>query len=148
MVRLEEVQDEEFLQSKEFDDDDDYTDTDSSISGDEAEDDLPFEETLTDRVLALKDMVSPTTRRKISDICNTVSSYTRSGLWLGAKGVYALSVTTLFIGVPFSLLVADDMMLAEQEKEMRMREMGNEILTPGASSNQQGREQGKPQAAL
>lgn len=72
-------------------------------------------------------MVSPTTRRKISDICNTVSSYTRSGLWLGAKGVYALSVTTLFIGVPFSLLVADDMMLAEQEKEMRMREMGNEV---------------------
>ena len=72
-------------------------------------------------------MVSPTTRRKISDVYDAVSSYTRSGFWLGAKGAYALSVTALFIGVPFSLLFADDMMLAEQEKEMRMREMGSEV---------------------
>ena len=80
-----------------------------------------------DRVLALKDMVSPTTRRKISDVYNTVSQYTRSGLWIGAKGAYAISVSALFIGIPFSLLFVDDSMMAEQEKEMKMREMGSEV---------------------
>ena len=72
-------------------------------------------------------MISPMTRRKISDTYATVSSYAKSGLWLGAKGTYALSVSALLVAVPFSLLVVEDMQLAEQEKEMRMREMGNEV---------------------
>ena len=72
-------------------------------------------------------MISPTARRRISDIYNTVSSYTKSGFWLSAKGAYVLSFSALFIGVPFALLSTDDLMLAEQEKEMKMREMGNEV---------------------
>lgn len=164
MVRLEEVEDEAFLQHKEFDgaEDDDYTDTgekvllssfplclwtestaiailvyllyranryrlDSSISGDEADDDLPLEESLADRISALKDIVSPTTRRRLNGVYETISNYARSGFWLGAKGAYAISVTALFIGVPFSLLYVDDTMLAEQENQMKAREMGNEV---------------------
>ena len=72
-------------------------------------------------------MVPPTTRRRFSDIYNSVSKYTRSGFWIGAKGAYAITVSALFIGVPFALLSADEMFLAEQEKEMKMREMGNEV---------------------
>ena len=103
---------------------------DSSISGDEADDDIESRETFTDRIIALKDMVPPTTRRRFIDIYNGVSRYTRSGFWIGAKGAYAITVSALFIGVPFALLSADEMFLAEQEKEMKMREMGNEVSFP------------------
>lgn len=72
-------------------------------------------------------MISPTTRRKISDTYATISSYAKSGFWIGAKGAYAISVSALFVAVPFSLLAVEDIQLAEQEKEMRMREMGNEV---------------------
>lgn len=137
MVQLEEVEDEEFdrVQANEKDfDDDDFTDTDSSISDDE--DNLPSSgsETLTDRLLALRDMVPPATRRRLTSTVETVTGYITSGLWLGGKAVWVLSTSAFLIGVPLALAVMEEQQINEMEKEQRMRELGNEMLAPGASA--------------
>jgi hypothetical protein len=72
-------------------------------------------------------MIPPKTRRQISDTYSTVTDYAKSSFWFGAKGAYAISVSVLFVSVPFVYLLVEDMQMAEQEKEIRMREMGNEV---------------------
>lgn len=154
MVRLEEVEDEEFhrVQANEQDDDDDYTDTgispllrsfarspilghsltiypplDSSLS--DGDDIIPTasSETLTERILALRDIVPPAARRRISAGLEMASSYVTSGLWLGGKAMWVLSTSVLLVGVPFALAVGEEQHLAEMEKEQRIRELGNEV---------------------
>ena len=118
---------------------------DSEIS-DASDLDGPLEESLADRIAALKDIIPPTTRRRLGDTYASISSYGKSGFWLAAKSAYAISVSALFISVPFVYLMVEDMQLGEQEKEIKMREMGNEILTPGAGGA--AAEDGKVRASL
>ncbi|MCJ1359689.1 MAG: mitochondrial import receptor protein [Icmadophila ericetorum] len=147
MVQLEEVEDEDLAQpqlGKEFtaDDDDDFTDTDSEISEDDLPDSsLPLQESLSDRIYALKDILPPSTRRRITTTVSTASSYLKGGLLLGGKTMWVISTSALLIGVPWLLAFAEEQQMVEMEKEQRMREMSNELLTPGATSGQQ---QGRP----
>ncbi|KAL8793977.1 MAG: hypothetical protein Q9195_003490 [Heterodermia aff. obscurata] len=74
MVKLEEVKDAELnapqpgpLTSEDFEDDADFTDTDSSLSSPPPSPSLPpLQESLSDRIYALRDMLPPSTRRRIS----------------------------------------------------------------------------------
>lgn len=81
-------------------------------------------------------MIPPRTRRQISDTYSRVSSYGRSGLWIAAQGAYAISVSALFVSVPFLYLFVEDVQLGEQEKEAKMREMGGEILMGSGSEGE------------
>ncbi|MCJ1476716.1 mitochondrial import receptor protein [Lambiella insularis] len=129
MVQLEEVEDEELdrvqVGEKDFNDDDEFTDTDSEIS----DDDIPAlpSETLTDRVLALRDMVPPSARRRLANTYDTVKSWSWSGLMLSGKTMWVVSTSALLLGVPFALALVEEQQMAEMEKEQRMREMGNEV---------------------
>jgi len=150
MVQLEEVEDESFVTGEKVfeEDDDDYEDTDSEISEDE-EYDLDPSESIFDRIVALKDIIPPTTRRKLADGIETTVAWTKSGLWLGGKTVFILSTSALLIGVPFGLAVAEESQAMEFEKEQKMREMGNEMLGGGQASDAgQGVAQGQAKAAL
>ena len=99
---------------------------DSEISSDD-EDTGPIEETLSDRLLALKDMIPPTTRSYISQTVSTTTSYIKSGLGFGGKALFVLSTSALLLGVPWALAFAEEQQMVEMEKEMRMREMGGEV---------------------
>jgi import receptor subunit TOM22 len=142
---------------------------DSEISSDD-DDALPMEESLTDRLLALRDMIPPTTRSYISSTVSTATSYIKSGLGMGGKALFVLSTSALLLGVPWALAFAEEQQVVEMEKEMRMREMGSEvsflklcdslnmdmlltrcaqILTPGTNTTgalnaQLGAQQGRP----
>ncbi|KAI4121416.1 MAG: hypothetical protein LQ347_006865 [Umbilicaria vellea] len=141
MVQLEEVEDDELDQAQPGplsigEDDDDFTDTDSSIS----DDDLPVltssDESLTERLLALRDMLPPSTRRRIASTTAAVTGYVKTGLLYGGKTLWVVSTSALLLGVPFAFAFADEQQVVEMEKEQRMREMGNELLTPGAAATQ------------
>jgi len=150
MVQLEEVEDESFVTGEKVfeEDDDDYEDTDSEISEDE-EYDLDPSESIFDRIVALKDIIPPTTRHKLADGIETTVAWTKSGLWLGGKTVFILSTSALLIGVPFGLAVAEESQAMEFEREQKMREMGNEMLGGGQASDAgQGVAQGQAKAAL
>lgn len=104
--------------------------TDSEISDDE---DLnTTDETFADRIYALKDIVPASTRTSISSFVNTTTSYVKSGLGFSGKALYVLSTSALLLGVPWALAFAEEQQMAEMEKEMRMREMGGELLGSGA----------------
>ena len=103
--------------------------TDSEIS--DSSDLSPFEssadESLTDRILALRDIFPPSTRRRISSTFDIASSYFKTGLGLGGKTLWVVSTSALLLGVPWALAFAEEAQLVEMEKEQRMREMGNEV---------------------
>lgn len=131
MVQLTEVVDEHFQEGQVGpEDDDDFTDTDSEISTDEDYD--PSNETLADRLYALRDIVSPQTRSNISGAVESTSNAVRSVLSFSGKTLWVLSSSALLLGVPWALAWAEEQQVMEMEKEMRMREMGSELLTAGA----------------
>ncbi|MCJ1363578.1 mitochondrial import receptor protein [Acarospora aff. strigata] len=146
MVKLEEVEDDHFTQAqpgpKAENDDDFYTDTDSEISSD---DDLApgLDETLTDRLLALRDILPPAQRRYLASTISTATSWARSGLMLGGKTMWVVSTSALLLGVPWVLAWSEEQQMMEMEKEMKMQQNANELLTPGATS-QLGGQQGRP----
>lgn len=100
--------------------------TDSEISTDD-EDNIADEETLTDRLLALRDIIPPTTRTYIVNTVETTTSWIKSGLSFGGKTLFVVSTSALLLGVPWALAFAEEQQMVEMEKEMRMREMGGEV---------------------
>ncbi|KAF5879557.1 putative mitochondrial import receptor subunit tom22 protein [Botrytis fragariae] len=149
MVELTEVEDESFEQKQAGPSEDDYyTDTDSEISSDE-EDNVADEETFADRISALKDIVPASTRSFISSKVDATTSWIKSGLMFGGKTLFVVSTSALLLGVPWALAFVEEQQVVEMEKEMKMREMGGELLssgtdTAGQLNAQLGAQQGKP----
>ena len=101
---------------------------DSEISTDD-EDNVPDEETLAERLLALRDIIPPTTRSFISSQVETTAGWIKSGLLFGGKTLWVVSTSALLLGVPWALAFAEEQQMVEMEKEMKMREMGGEVCT-------------------
>lgn len=99
---------------------------DSEISTDD-EDNITEEESLADRLHALRDMIPPTTRSYIVNKVDTTASWVKSGLVFGGKTLWVISTSALLLGVPWALAFAEEQQVVEMEKEMRMREMGGEV---------------------
>jgi hypothetical protein len=96
---------------------------DSEISTDD-EDDVPVEETLTDRILALKDIIPPTTRSYIASKVESGTGWVKSGLLFGGKTLWIVSTSALLLGVPWALAFVEEQQVVEMENEMKMREQG------------------------
>ncbi|KAL9946318.1 mitochondrial import receptor protein [Verticillium nonalfalfae] len=131
MVQLVEVEDEHFQGNPNViqDDDADFTDTDSEISADSDFD--PSEETLAERLAALKDIIPPTTRGWIGSQVNTGASIVQNTWYYGSRTLWLVCATALMIGVPLATCWAEDQQIEGMEREYRMREMGGELLTAG-----------------
>ncbi|KAF7543423.1 hypothetical protein G7046_g10003 [Stylonectria norvegica] len=135
MVTLTEVEDEHFQSNQAGPDvdDDDFTDTDSEISNDSDYD--PINESLTERLYALRDIVPPTTRGWISSRVDQFTSTAWSVLSFSGKGAWVITTSALFFGVPFALSFAEDQQLTAMEQEYNMRQTGSDLLTAGAEQN-------------
>ncbi|KAI9823644.1 MAG: hypothetical protein M1819_001157 [Sarea resinae] len=150
MVKLQEVEDEHFSQEQqgpiEDNDDDYYTDTDSEIS-DASSADFTLEESLSERLAALIDVIPPKQRTAISTTVSTATNWVKSGLLVSGKTLWVVSTSALLLGVPWALAFAEEQQMVEMEKEMKMQQSANELLTPGATSQisqQFGQQQGRP----
>ncbi|KAI5304739.1 hypothetical protein KEM55_009290 [Ascosphaera atra] len=144
MVQLTEVEDEHFSQQPQAEkgadsllvsdneDDDDYTDTESEISTDSY--DAPPEESLYERITALKDIVPPHYRRTLSTAASYISSGVQKSVNFGGNALWILSTTAFFVGVPWAMALAEEQQFAQLEKEQGMIKGANEMLTPGATS--------------
>ncbi|CAJ0550683.1 hypothetical protein HG530_000661 [Fusarium avenaceum] len=137
MVTLTEVEDEHFQHAQAGpdveEDDEDYSDTDSEISNESDYD--PTEETFTERLYALRDIVPPTTRSWISGKASTVGNAAWSVLSFSGKGAWVITTSALFFGVPFALSFAEDQQLTAMEQEYNMRQSGSELLTAGTEQS-------------
>ncbi|OTA32340.1 hypothetical protein BTJ68_07936 [Hortaea werneckii EXF-2000] len=142
MVKLEEVPDEELNapQAGNKEEEDDW-DTDSESEVSEVEDDDIPDESLFDRIAALQDIVPPSYRKTLGNITSTGYSWASSAVILSGKTLWVVSTSALLLGVPWALAFSEEQQVQEMEREMRMQQSANELLTQGANAGQQ---QAKP----
>ncbi|RPB24655.1 hypothetical protein L211DRAFT_771032, partial [Terfezia boudieri ATCC MYA-4762] len=135
MVKLSEVTDEHFEEVQQgpipSDNDDDfdeeYSDTDSeadssqeeSDSEDEDDDGLTLEESLWERMVALKDMIPIKQRTRMSNLVNGVCGWVSWGVRGGGQVAFVISTGALMVGVPYALAVAEEGQMLEMEREMK-----------------------------
>jgi mitochondrial import receptor subunit TOM22 len=98
---------------------------DSEISNDSDYD--PESESLAERLYALRDIVSPTTRSYISNTVSSVTSATGTALSFTGKTLWVIGSSALLLGVPWALAWGEEQQVMEMEKEMKMREMGGQV---------------------
>ncbi|KIS71187.1 uncharacterized protein UMAG_01096 [Mycosarcoma maydis] len=163
MVRLEEVPDEEILRQQRASDaaaaataaeDDDWEEEDESDAESDFSDDSDVserglalkEETVWERISALRDIIPPSTRRSIASTFNTTTSYAFTGSLLAGKLVWVVTTSALLVGLPFALAVEDESRIVAQEKEMMAQQQGAQhMLAPPASAAVPGQQQAQQQ---
>ncbi|GAB7357864.1 hypothetical protein MBLNU230_g0035t1 [Neophaeotheca triangularis] len=142
MVQLEEVPDEDYNQQqagprKEEEEDWDTSD-ESDVSSIASDDDM--DESFVDRISALKDVIPPTYRKNLANVANTGYDWASRAASLGGKTLWVVSTSALLLGVPWALAFSEEQQVQEMEREMRMQQSANEVLTAGG----QGQQDAKP----
>lgn len=110
------------------------THTDSEISTESNYD--PTDESLAERLAALRDMVPATTRGWIHHKYEATTSAVKAALSFAGRAAWTVSVSALLVGVPFALAYGEDQNFAAMEQEQRMRELGGEVLTAGGAAGE------------
>jgi len=72
-------------------------------------------------------MISPGTRSYITGKLETTKSWVTSSLVFSGKALWIVSTSALFLGVPWALAFAEEQQVIEMEKEMKMREAGEQV---------------------
>lgn len=136
MVKLQEVEDEHFDApqagpqfEKPGSDDEEFVDTDSDISSDEDEDDddETFEETVYDRLVALKDMVPPKHRARISGAAEGLYNAVAATLRFSGSSLWVISTSAIMLGVPYALAVGEEAQMVEMEKDMKAQQLASSV---------------------
>ena len=91
----------------------------------------PNSESLADRIYALRDIVPPTTRAYFGGKITACHDVIARTLLFTGKTLWIVSSSALLLAVPFALATSEDQQLAAMEQEMKMRDMGGEMLTAG-----------------
>ena len=58
---------------------------------------------------------------------DTTTGWIKSGLVFSGKTLWVISTSALLLGVPWALAFAEEQQMVEMEKEMRMRESGEQV---------------------
>jgi len=101
-------------------------------------------ESFFDRVVALKDMVPPTTRHNISTTFLQTASYVKRGSKIIGNIVWVVTTSALLVALPLSLILEDENKVMTQEREMLEQQQGaQQMLAPSAYPAQPGSSQPK-----
>ncbi|KAI0270991.1 mitochondrial import receptor subunit Tom22-domain-containing protein [Russula aff. rugulosa BPL654] len=90
--------------------------TSSSVSLSSIESDSPVDESLFDRIAALKDIVPPTTRHSLVSKVSKTADH-----------------VALLIGLPLALILEDEAKVVAQENEMLAQQQGAQQMASGSS---------------
>lgn len=101
----------------------------------DVEDDESLDESLLDRVYALKDMIPPTYRKHVSDAAEQGYSWISSAASFSGKSLWVISTSALLLGVPWALAFSEEQQVQEMEREMRMQQSANEVSNCTLSVN-------------
>lgn len=110
-----------FPVSKNEESDDEESDSDFDDNFDE-------NETLLDRVIALKEIVPPRQRQYIVESYNTTTSFVKDIFAKGGSLTWALTTSALLLGVPLSLSILSEQQLIEMEKTFDLQNGANDLL--------------------
>jgi import receptor subunit TOM22 len=85
------------------------------------------EESLADRITALKDIIPARRRAQISNTLSTGQDWVSTGLTYTGKTLWVVCTSALLLGVPFMLAYADDQQMEEAEQQMKMQQTASEV---------------------
>lgn len=109
--------------------------SDESDSESDIEDDFDIEnETIYERVVALKDMIDPHQRQQLLSSVELIKSYVNSAVNKSGNLLWTLTSSVLLLGVPLSLAILSETQLQEMEKEMSLQQSAQEVLAPGSEA--------------
>ncbi|KIV87774.1 hypothetical protein PV11_03296 [Exophiala sideris] len=156
MVKLEVLEDEHFVNKPQgtadgepllVDDDEDYTDTDSEISDDAASESGDIDESLYDRIIALRDIIPPKARARIQSVTSSLVSATSTTVNYSGKGLWVIATSVLLLGIPYALALGDEQQFLEQERQqLQMSEGAAGLIQSGSGGPEQ--QQGQVKASL
>ncbi|CAG85226.1 DEHA2B06182p [Debaryomyces hansenii CBS767] len=110
-----------------------FSDSEASDSDSDIDDDFDFEnETLLDRIVALKDVIPPQHRTQIVSAGETIKDTLYSGFSKSGNLLWTLTSSALLLGVPLSLAILAETQLQEMEKEMSLQQSAQDVLAPGS----------------
>lgn len=82
------------------------------------------EETIWERLSALRDIVPPSTRHRIASNLSTASTYVYVGGRLVGGLAWVVTTSALLVGLPYALAVEDEVRVAMQEREIAAQQSG------------------------
>jgi import receptor subunit TOM22 len=126
MVAVEEVRDASLPQEHESEYETDSVASD--VSSFDEEDDIA-NETYKDRLIALKDIVPPSTRLEAVRKWQQASSWVSTGSKWAGNAVWIITTSALLVGLPLALAVEDEARIVGQEKELQMQQSGQQAVS-------------------
>lgn len=84
----------------------------------------PEDETLSERLYALRDIISPSTRKRIAETWSASTSWATWGGKLAGNAVWVVTTSALLVGLPLALSIENETMMVQQEKEMLAQQQG------------------------
>jgi mitochondrial import receptor subunit TOM22 len=84
-------------------------------------------ETFYERLVALKDMIPPQSRRRITGTVSTLTDFTKSTFSFSGKALWVISTSAFLLGVPWALAFAEEEQYVQMEREQGMMRGANEV---------------------
>ena len=98
--------------------------TSSSVSLSSVDSDSPVDESILDRLSALKDIVPPTTRHSIASKISKTASFFKRTTKVAGNVIWVVTTSALLIGLPLALILEDEAKVVAQENEMLAQQQG------------------------
>ena len=92
-------------------------------------DDYIAEETVYDRIVALKDIVPPQTRSRLIVTYSKSRSWVQWGIGQAGNIAWIVSTSALLVGLPLALAIEDETRITQQEREMQMQSQGQQQVS-------------------
>lgn len=110
------------------DDDEDDEDEDSDYDDDDFD---PADETILERIEALKDIFSPKQRAFVTNTVSAVVSGSKTLTLNLGSALWYVATTSMLVGVPLAVAILNETQLTELEKELNGAGMG--VAAPAAA---------------
>ncbi|QLG74200.1 hypothetical protein HG535_0G00840 [Zygotorulaspora mrakii] len=105
--------------------------SDDEYDSDFDDDDFDENETILERIVALKDMVPPKQRQTITNFVSSTTNFLRTAFSKTGSITWALATSAMLLGVPLSLSILGEQQLIEMEKSFDLQKDANDILAQG-----------------
>lgn len=111
---------------------DSFRSPDSEISSDDEHLASPQDETLLDRLSALRDIIPPKARARISGATSSLVSATSTTVTYGGKSLWVLATSILLLGIPYALALGEEQQYIEEERQRGLMAEGAQgMMQPG-----------------
>lgn len=98
--------------------------TSSSLSLSSVDSNSPVDESLLDRIAALKDIVPPTTRHSLLSKVSKTASFLKRTTKFAGNAIWVVTTSALLIGLPLALILEDEAKVVAQENEILAQQQG------------------------